>query len=120
MPWLGAKGKKMPVQVKDVGFVQTSEVVRQIEVTAGLKDINYQRVHAYKISTGGLGQKKATLADIERNQELLQKWGTKGGQDEKTLVLARSMYRGNAAMIEVCLAHIETIAFYLEAGRLNV
>ena len=108
------------MEVKDVGFVQTSEVVRYIEVNAGLKDINFQRVHAYKISASGLSQKKATMAQLVSNQERLRRWGIKEGRDQNTLVLARSMYKGNKAAISVCLAHIETIEHYLKESRLDV
>lgn len=108
------------MEVKDVGFVQTAAVVRIIEINAGLDDINYQRVHAYKVSQSGLRAKKAILAQIRNNQDKLTEWGKKGGKDENTLVLARSMYKANEEMIRICEAHIETIGFYLQASRLDV
>lgn len=106
------------MQVKDVGFVQAASEILKLEVNAGLKDVDYRRVHTYKVSGLGLRQKKQVKAMIEDNQKKLRVWAGKRGRDESMVVLARSIYITNNRMIEVCDKHIETIGYYLAArGR---
>lgn len=102
------------MQLKDVGFVKTSEVIRMIERQAGLVEINFRRVHCFIVSKSGLAQKRRTKSLLEDNQLKLHGWASKPGRTEESLCLARSMYTTNAYMIQKCASHVVSIEDWLE------
>lgn len=101
------------MQVKDVGFVKTAEVIRTIETQARLSEINYHRVYTFIVSESGLAQKKRTKALLEENQVKLHVWASKPGRPEEYLCLARSMYTTNTNMVQICAAHAVSIEEWL-------
>lgn len=102
------------MDVCDVGFVATATIIQRIELAAGVKDINFQRVHSYKLSLAGRAQKKRIVEQLQKNQRLLCAWAGGQEREENILVLARSMYLSNSRMLATCRMHLLTINSWLE------